>query len=165
MAAQCDETARLVPDLQKVGASVKLVAPERLAEAVSRYIDWEAFAYWVRPCLELGFPMPQEVACELRQRCPGFLEVRQPGARDWQQLISWIADQHFEHAKSEGWFEAILLFAQRHPRANRTPEYDDHCEEVWRTQRPAPYPPFEQWRSNADSYIESPSALPQTLDS
>ena len=165
MAAGCDDTAHLVPDLQKVGASVKLVAPERLAEAVFRYIDWEAFAYWVRPCLELGFPMPQEVARELRQRCPRFLEVQQPGARDWQQLISWIADQHFEDAKSEGWFEAILLFAQRHPRAIRTMEYADHCDEVWGSGVPDPYPPFEQWRSNADSYIEPRSALPRAFDS
>ncbi len=164
MAAQCNDTAHLVTELQKVSASVKLVAPERLAEAVSRYIDCEAFAYWVRPCLELGFPMPQEVARELRQRCPGFLEAH-PDARDWQQLLSWIVDQDFEDAKSEGWFEAVLLFAHRHPRVIRTMEYADHSEEVWGSQLPDPYPSFEQWRSNADSYVEPPSALPQVLDS
>jgi hypothetical protein len=163
MAARCDDTARLVPELRKASESVKLVAPERLAAAVSRYIDWEAFAYWVRPGLELGSPLPQEVVRELRRRCPGFLEVQQD-KRHWQQLMSWIADQHFEDAKSGGWFEAILLFAQRHPRAIRTMEYADHCEEVWGSQLPDRYPSFEEWRSNADSYIEPPSASLRALD-
>ena len=164
IAAQCDDTAHLLPDLQKASASVKLVVPERLAEAVSRYIDWEAFAYWVRPGLELGSPLPKEVTRELRRRCPGFLEVQQ-GARDWQELMSWIADQNFKDAKSEGWFDAILIFAHRHPRAIRTMEYADRCDEVWGSRLPDPYPSFEEWRSNADSYVEPPSALPQALDS
>jgi hypothetical protein len=113
MAARCDDTARLVPELRKASASVKLVAPERLAAAVSRYIDWEAFAYWVRPGLELGSPLPQEVVRELRRRCPGFLEVQQD-KRDWQQLMSWIADQGFWHSFDTVW----LHFA---PRAGSPP--------------------------------------------
>lgn len=45
LAAPCDETAHLLPEVQKAAASAKLVAPERLADAVSRYIDREAFAH------------------------------------------------------------------------------------------------------------------------
>jgi hypothetical protein len=142
IAAQCDETAHLLPDLRKASASVKLVAPERLGEAVSRYIDWEAFAYWVRPSLELGSPLPREVARELQHRCPGFLEV-QPGARDWQELMSWIVDRHFKDAKREGWFDAILILAHSHPRAIPTMEHTDHCEEGWESRLPDPYPSFE----------------------
>lgn len=164
MAAHCDDTAHLVTELRKASASAKLVGPERLVNAVSRCIDWEAFAYWVRPGLELGSPLPQEVARELQRRCPGFLEAH-PDARDWQQLMSWIVDQNFEDAKSEGWFEAVLLFAHRHPRAIRTMEYADHCDEVWGSQLPDPYPTFEQWRRNADSYVELPDASLQALDS
>jgi hypothetical protein len=44
-------------------------------------------------------------------------------------------------------------------------EYADHCDEVWGSQLPDPYPSFDEWRSNADSYIEPPSALPQSVDS
>jgi hypothetical protein len=44
-------------------------------------------------------------------------------------------------------------------------EYADHCDEVWGLQLPDPYPSFEQWRCNADSYIEVPNLLPRTLDS
>jgi len=162
-AAQCDDAARLVPDLQKVSASVKLVAPERLAESVSRYIEWEAFAYWVRPGLEVGSPLPREVAGELRRRCPGFLEI-QPDARDWQGLISWIADQNFNDAKSEGWFDAILLVAHGHPRSIRTMEYADHCEEAWGSRLPDPYPSFKEWRGSADSYVEPSIVDSQMLD-
>lgn len=154
MAGRCEDTAHLLPELQKASASVKLATPKRLAEAVPHYVDWEAFAYWVRPGLELGSPLPQEITRELRQRCPGFLEAH-PEARDWQQFLSWIGDQNFSHAKSEGWFDAILLFAHRHPRAIRTIEYAEHCEEGWGSQVPDPYPSFEQWRREADSYIES----------
>jgi len=164
MAARCDETAHLLPDLQKAAASAKLVAPERLAEAVSRYIDWEAFAYWVRRGLELGPPLPEEVARELRRCCSGFLEV-QTGKQGWQQLMSWIAERNFNKAKREGWFEAILLFAHRHPRASRTMEYADHCDEVWGSKLPDPYPSFDEWRRNANSYIEAADGLAQAVDS
>ena len=160
IAAQCDETAHLLPDLRKASASVKLVAPERLGEAVSRYIDWEAFAYWVRSGLESGSPLPTEVARELQQRCPGFLEVH-PGARNWQELMGWIVNQNFKDAKSEGWFDAVLLFVHRHPRAIRTIEYADYCDECWDSRLPDAYPSFAEWRSNADAYVELPSALPQ----
>src|SRR5215468_1775528 len=68
-------------------------------------------------------------------------------------------------AKREGWFEAILLFARRHPRAIRTMEYADHWDEVWGSQLPDPYPSFDEWRSNADSYIEPPSASAHAVDS
>lgn len=163
MAARCDDTAHRVPDLQKASGCVKLVAPERLFAAVSRYIDWEAFAYWVRPGLELGSRLPREVARELGQRCPGFLEA-QVRVRDWQQLMCWIVDQNFKDARNERWLDAILIHAHSHPRAIRTMEYADHCDEVWGSWLPDPYPSFEQWRSNADSYIEPGGALPQALD-
>ena len=42
MAAECDETARLVASEREAKPSSKLVDPDRLAEAVARYMDWEA---------------------------------------------------------------------------------------------------------------------------
>lgn len=164
MAAQCDDTARLSPEWKKAMASSRRVNPNHLAEAVSRYIDWEAFAYWVRPALELGSRLPGEVASELGRRCPGFLEA-DPSTGDWQHLMCWIADRYFDDAKSEGCFDAILIHAHNHPRAIRTMEYADHCDEVWASGLPDPYPSFEEWRGNADSYIEGPNLMPQTLDS
>jgi hypothetical protein len=172
VAAQCDDTANLLPDVRKARASTKLVAPVRLAEAVSRYIDWEAFAYWVRPAMELSEQLPAEVVRELEQRSPGFLErycktqkSEPSGVHPWPQLMSWIGDHFFAQAKAEGWFDAILIAAQNHPRAIRTMEYADHCDEIWGPQLPEPYPSFEDWRSNADSYVELPHVLPKAFGS
>ncbi len=161
-AAHCDDTAHLLPEVRKARTSAKLAAPDRLAEAVSQWIDWEALAYWARPALELKSGVTKEVACELGRRCPGFLEanssVREQGSlgtsQDWQSLMSWIADHYFQDAKAEGWFDAILLQARSHPRAIRTMEYADHCDEVWISAIPEPYPSFEDWRRAADAYVD-----------
>ena len=153
-----------MPAIRGVMEPTKRVAPDRLAEAVSRYIDWEALGYWARPVLEREPELPEEVARELEQRCPGFLEV-QSGARDWQRFIWWIADHYFDDAKTGKWFDAVRMLAHRHPRAIRTMEYADHCDEIWGSRLPDPYPSFEQWRGQADSYVEPPNALPQVLDS
>ena len=161
IAAECDETAHLVARERKARPSSKLVNPDRLAKAVARYIDWEAFAYWARPALERGTEPPAEVVRELERRCPGYLDTglkaraKKPrgGAQDWQHLMLWIADHFFQDAKTEGWFDAILVQARSHPRAIRAMEYADHCDEVWISAMPEPYPPFEEWRREADSFV------------
>ena len=84
--------------------------------------------------------------------------VREQGSlgrsQDWQSLMSWIADHYFQDAKTEGWFDAILVQARSHPRAIRTMEYADHCDEVWSSAIPEPYPSFEDWRRAADVYVD-----------
>ena len=105
-------------------SSVKLVPPDRLADAVARYMDYEALAYWARPALEYGPNLPQEVARELTQRCPGYSDTlpkneasaHQGGAQEWDCLMLWIGDHFFENAKREGWFDAILIQVRNHPR-------------------------------------------------
>jgi hypothetical protein len=162
LAAQCDETAHLVAGERKARASVKLVDPVRLSEAVARYIDYEGLAYWVRPALERGSELPPEVVLELERRLPGYLQAapeprarKQIGAaRDWEHLMLWIGDHYFQDAKTEGWFDAILVQVRSHPRAIRTMEYADHCDEVWSSEMPSPYPAFEDWRREADSYVD-----------
>jgi hypothetical protein len=66
----------------------------------------------------------------------------------------WIGDHYFQDAKTEGWFDAILVQVRSHPRAIRTMEYADHCDEVWSSEMPSPYPAFEDWRREADSYVD-----------
>ena len=59
-AARCDDSTRLLPSVRKQRECFKFVSPDRLAQAVSRYIDWEAFAYWARSRLlkpTLPFPL------------------------------------------------------------------------------------------------------------
>jgi len=61
LAAECDETAGLVVSERKAKSSSKLVDPDRLAEAVARYMDWEALAHWAQPALERCPQLPAEV--------------------------------------------------------------------------------------------------------
>ena len=159
-AAECDETARLLPKVRKERACFKLVDPGRLAQAVAGFMDWEAFAYWARPGLENGNSLPDEVAHELNSMCPGFVEfnAREHTAggqlpHDWHRLMTWIGEHFFQEAIAEGWYDAILISAHNHPRAIRTMEYFDHCDEIW-TELPVPYPSFEAWRGDADRYVE-----------
>ena len=98
----------------------------RFSEAVARYIDYEGLAYWVHPALEHGSDIPQEVAHELRQRCPGYLDTwptLQSSGQEWHHLMLWIGDHSFQDATREGWLDAILIRVRNHPRAIRTMEF------------------------------------------
>jgi hypothetical protein len=162
LAAQCDETAHLTSMERQARASSKLVQPDRLCEAVARYIEWEALAYWARPALERGSRPPAEVASKLERQCPGFVDANvksrrrdsSVGSQEWQRLMLWIADHFFQDAQTEGWFDAILVHVRSHPRAIRTMEYADHCDELWGSELPNPYPSLEDWRRDADLYVD-----------
>jgi hypothetical protein len=161
IAARYDSTAHLSAGARKSRSSSPRVDPGRLADAVSRYIDWEAVAYWARPALESSPKLPGEVAAELGRRCPGFVEAFaretklsfKSRTQSWDRLMTWIADHFFRDAQNEGWFDAILTQARNHPRAIRTMEYADDCDEVDRVHALKPYPSFEEWRKQADSYL------------
>lgn len=158
--ARCDDTAHLVPEIRKARECFKVVEPECLADAVSSYIDWEAFGYWARSALEHKPLVVDEVARELHARCPGFAEFNAIERSEdeqrspWNRLIGWIGGHFFKQAKAAGWYEAIIISARSHPRAIRTMEYADHCDEVWKGNLPVPYPSFESWRRDADRYVE-----------
>lgn len=162
LAAQCDETAHVTASERRVRSSAKLVHPNRLAEAVDRYMDYEAIALWARPALERGPELPQEVARELGQQCQGYLDTLpknkatalQSSGQEWDELMLWIAGHFFQDAKQEGWFDAILIQVRSHPRAIRTMEFADQCDELWGRDLPGPYPPFEKWRKEADAFVD-----------
>jgi len=162
MAAQCDETAHLTAAERKARSSSKLVHPDRLADAVARYIDYEALAYWARSALEEQAELPAKVVRELERRCPGYLDTRLPtrgkaprgSVRDWEHLMLWVGDHLFRDAQEEGWFDAIHVRVRSHPRAIRTMEFADHCDDVWESVPPKPYPLFEEWRRDADCYVD-----------
>jgi hypothetical protein len=164
MAEQCDPTAHLIPELRQRMTCLQRVDPVRFAGAISRYIDFEALAYWARPALESRSELPKIVLGDLENRCPEFLK-NEPPPYDWQRLMRWISDHYFRDAKEEGWLDALLVRAADHPRAIRTMEYAIHCEEAWGSRLPDPYPSFEEWRANADSFVEPPSILPAGVHS
>ena len=161
MATLCDSTARLSSKERKLKPSARSIDPDKLAHAVSRFIDWEAFAYWARPVLERGSEVPAEVMHELRQRCPGLLnDLAKGGGRGskshfWDDLMTWIVNHFFHDHRRGDWFDAVLSQSRSHPRAIRTMEYADHCDETWQSRVPNPYPRFDEWRKAADSFVET----------
>jgi len=56
----------------------------------------------------------------LECRCPGFLAANSDTrlhdsaneSHDWHSLMYWIADHYFQDAKTEGWFDAILIYRE-----------------------------------------------------
>ena len=135
--------------------------PAQLRKAVSDYIDWEAFAYWVRAVMRAYRGMPPRVAELLSCRCPGFLDqLKGEGLRledpttVWRRLIAWVDDRVFGSAKAEGWFEAITFFARSSLQADRTVAYWAACDRKWSRRRPADVPDFDAWRRDAESYTE-----------
>ena len=149
---------------RRAKSSAKRVDPGRLSEGVARYMDYEALAYWARSALESSSELPTDVAREIERRRPGYLRSRSTvnqqtfsgSAHDWERLMLWTGDHFFQDAKIEGWFDAILTQVRNHPRAIRTMEFADHCDEVWSSKLPEPYPPFADWRREADLYVELP---------
>ena len=89
MAEHCNLTAHPVPELRRRMVCIERLGPVRLAEAISRYIDFEALACGTRPALEWGSELPKAVLAELQHRCPEFLK-NEPSPYDWQRLMTWI---------------------------------------------------------------------------
>ena len=51
-----------------------LVAPDRLAQTITEFVEWRAFSYWLRLIVETqGFVSDPMIAI-LQERCPGFLD-------------------------------------------------------------------------------------------
>lgn len=146
------------PVRRAAGAAASRVSPDRLKQAVAEYIDWEAFAFWVRSVVAAERRIPAAIASRLDEKCPGILDSiparSGDGSRVWLHLIRWIEDQVFGAAKNEGWLEAVRFFARSSLRAERTADYRADCELRWSRHRPATYPDFEEWRRAADSYTE-----------
>jgi hypothetical protein len=144
---------------RRAGVAASRVSPDRLKQAVAEYIEWEAFAFWVRSVVAAERRIPAAVASRLEEKCPGILDSIPASSGDgsqlWLHLIRWIEDQIFGAAKGEGWLEAVRFFARGSLRAERTADYRAHCELRWSRQRPAAYPDFEEWRRAADSYTEA----------
>ena len=135
----------------------QLTTRERLAQAITEYIDWNAFAYWVRLNVEIEGHVSAEVRQLLDERCPGFLDqspgyespqLRQP-AFLWRNLLSWLHDNRFGFVQAEGWLHALLYDSAADPRMKQVTNYWLECDQEWRQRRPAVLPSFAQWQQAA----------------
>ena len=136
---------------------LKHVDAERLAQTITDYIEWRTFAYWVRLLVEADGCISDEMKGVLEQRCPGFLQYaddhRQahPKEREflWLRLISWIDDEIFSFAKTEGWQHALGYFAARDSRLDRVRAYWSLCDQDRGQNRRERLTALEEWRRAA----------------
>jgi hypothetical protein len=132
-----------------------------VTKAVEKYIDYQAFVYWLRPIFQAPqFQLPTHIAVELRNECPGLLEfvkthalaVHGDKSRSWPRLVNWSKDQGLESAKREGWLDCVLFQARIHPRHVRMAHY----ALVWcRSRLASPtsaHPSFGEWEKEAESF-------------
>jgi hypothetical protein len=136
------------------------VGPRALRNAVTRYLDREAFAYWARTAIEAGPPLPVSVEREVNRRCPGFLraDVASHAAKPEEEphfrfyrLLDWIGEHEFGQIQQQGWYDVLLYQAELHARHARVIDYW-HDWESSRKEHSNRYPSFSQWQRCADSY-------------
>ena len=135
-----------------------------VTKAVEKYIDFEAFVYWLRPLFQTAkIQLPANVTLELGREYPSLLEfvnrevsaAYEDKSRRWQRLFSWGKDHVLSHAKKEGWLDLVLRQARIHPRHVRMSDY----ARLWGGSRaenpPSPHPSFGEWRKEAESYVRT----------
>ena len=134
-----------------------LVAPDRLAQAITEFIEWRAFSYWVRLTVETQGFVSDATTEILQKRCPGFLEYASAHAKEhprepeflWLRFLEW-ADEKLSHVPTaEGWRHALGYYATRDPRMDQLRAYWKECRRAWKLQPPEPFPSFEAWRESA----------------
>ena len=144
-------------------AQLKHVDAKRLAQTITDYIEWRAFAYWVRLIVETERRVSAEMSVILEQRCPGFIECAEnyrrthPKEREflWLRLISWIDDEVFSFTKTEGWQHALGYFATRDPRLDRVRAYWSLCDDDRTRKRGSQLTNFDEWRRTALEFKRS----------
>jgi hypothetical protein len=143
---------------QKLAESqLRFTNPERLAATINDYIEWRAFAFWVRLIVETEGMLSPDMKMLLDERCPRFLDDAEvyrrahPREREflWLRLISWLDRETLGFARAEGWLHALGYYATRDPRMDKVTEYWLQCDERWKQNRPSVLPTFEEWRQAA----------------
>jgi hypothetical protein len=137
--------------------------PQRLAAAVPEYIDWEAFAFWVRLIVSVTGSVSESLESVIEARCPGFLTSieAQKSTRPsysmwcWEQLVYWIEEHQFGDAVRGSWLETLRNTARRHVRNERIVAYWAECDDRWHRAPPPAWPTFEEWLAAADAYVEA----------
>ena len=143
----------------KAEAELKLVDSARFGAAITEFIEWQTFAYWVRLVVEIEGGISTKMQSLLDERCPGFLadlaayREAHPNEREflWLRLIEWIDNNTFESASAEGWRHALGFYAARDPRLDRVREYWLKCDDVWNRQPPGELPSLDDWRTAAEA--------------
>jgi hypothetical protein len=154
------DTFETTEDLRQLLKLSKRAGPRMLSKWVDLYVEWQAFAYWVRLALGMCEPSPDTVRRELRRRCPGFVadsaplqgHERKTHDQHFNALLRWIEEREFTRPHKEGWLPVVLYQARLHPRYQRVVGYWHHWQWL-RSRRPhSRYSSFARWKAAADGY-------------
>ena len=135
----------------------RLVARPRLDETITEFLEWRAFSYWLRLCIEADGSVSESLAAMLRERCPGFLEYAveyaklHPGEQEfiWLRFLEWTDERLFQTPIAQGWRHALGYYATRDPRMDQLRAYWKHCHQAWKLHPPVTRPSFDSWRALA----------------
>ena len=133
------------------------VAPGRLAETITEFIEWRAFSYWLRLIVETKGFVSDPMTTILQERCQGFLEYAaayakgHPGEPEflWLRFLEWSDERLFHDSIAEGWRHALGYYATRDPRMDQLRTHWKQCRRAWKLQPPSSFPSFEAWRESA----------------
>jgi hypothetical protein len=134
-----------------------LVAPEKLANTVTEFIEWRGFSYWLRLTVETQGFISEAVIVVLQERCSGFLEYASAYAKGhprepeflWLRFLEWTDEKLFHVPIAEGWRHALGYYATRDPRMDQFRTHWKQCRRAWKLRPPASLPSFETWRESA----------------
>jgi len=135
----------------------ELVAPDRLAQTITEFVEWRAFSYWLRLIVETEGFVSDPMTAILQERCPGFLEYAASYAADrprepaflWLRFLEWTDEKLFQVPIAQGWRHALGYYATRDPRMDQLRAHWKQCRRAWKLQPPACFPSFEAWRESA----------------
>jgi hypothetical protein len=135
----------------------QLVSPDRLAEAITKFIEWRAFSYWLRLVVERDGCISVSMSAILNERCPGFLEYAATFSKHhpqepeflWLRFLEWVDETLFRVATAQGWRHALGYQSMRDPRMDQLRAYWKQCQREWALSPPSPLPSFDAWRQSA----------------
>jgi len=124
----------------------------RFRKAYEEYPQWQGLSLWTRAVVTAKGHASTELLKTLRERCPGFLEseesIREPNLLAFH-LLEWVHSRIFDHAKRQGWLDALTFYGVRHLRSQAVWAFWEHCENEWSRVLPKAVPSFEEWRQRA----------------
>ncbi|MGH9632608.1 MAG: hypothetical protein ACRD7E_30240, partial [Bryobacteraceae bacterium] len=155
-------------DFQKLVAELRLdtkqkalqqalqVPWRRLEETASAYVESHIFVLWVRAIAEVKEEIPEIVVSALEKRCPEFLETNSHERKQyppqqrvlWHCLEDWIAARKFAAAKAEGWFDAVMYYANKDLGTEKAWALWERTKDAWSRRPPSTWPTLEEWTSN-----------------
>jgi hypothetical protein len=135
-----------------------------VTKAVEKYLDFEAFVYWLRPFFQMPkIRLPARISMELGQKCPGLLEFVNTSisaacggkSKSWKRMFNWGKDHVLAQAKKEGWLDCVLRQVRIHPLHVRIADYAAlWCKSRLGNSAPS-YPSLRHWQEEAQGYVRA----------